>query len=425
MNDRSLLADGLRHHVLERYHAVRALSAKLAAPLSAEDQCVQAMPDASPTKWHLAHTSWFFETVILSAFVPDYRVFDQRFHYLFNSYYESLGPRQARPQRGLITRPGIDEVQRYRTHIDAAMERFITGCDDGAWGSALSLIELGLNHEQQHQELILTDIKYALSMNAFDPAYHEPARPSDRSAPALTWCDFPGGQVEIGHDNSGFAFDNEGPRHAVLLRPYQLANRPVTCGDYLAFIADGGYQRPEFWLSDGWAMVREQGWQAPLYWRHEGEGGWSVYTLHGRQPVNLAEPVCHVSFYEAAAYAAWAEARLPTEFEWEAAVAGLPLEGNWLESAALQPRPAMAGTGLQQAFGDVWEWTRSSYDPYPGFKPLPGAVAEYNGKFMVSQVVLRGGSCASPAGHLRASYRNFFPPSARWQFSGIRLARDL
>jgi len=424
VNDRRLIDGDLRHSVLERYFAVRALSAKLAAPLSAEDQCVQAMPDASPTKWHLAHSSWFFETVILSPFLPDYRVFDERFHYLFNSYYESLGPRQARQQRGLITRPGVDEVQRYRAHIDAAMECFITGCDDRNWQSALGLIELGLNHEQQHQELILTDIKYALSLNAFDPAYQAPVAPNIGAAPALAWCDFPGGQIDIGDSGSGFAFDNECPRHAVLLRPYQLANRPVSCGDYLAFIADGGYERPEYWLSDGWAMVREQGWLAPLYWRHESDGGWSVFTLHGRQALNPAEPVCHVSFYEAAAYAAWAGARLPTEFEWEAAVAALPVEGNWLESAALHPRPATPGAGLQQAFGDVWEWTRSAYDPYPGFKPLPGAVAEYNGKFMISQMVLRGGSCASPAGHLRASYRNFFPPSARWQFSGIRLARD-
>ncbi|MBI2306380.1 MAG: ergothioneine biosynthesis protein EgtB [Rhodocyclales bacterium] len=424
MNARSGIDGALREAIAARYRAVRALTQQLAEPLSAEDQGLQSMPDASPTKWHLAHTSWFFEALILGPLQPGYTPFDARFHFLFNSYYESLGPRQPRPQRGLISRPGCDEIRRYRAHVDAAMQCFIAGCDAAVWEGARPLVELGLNHEQQHQELILTDIKHALSMNAFDPAYLTIAPPAAGSAPALAWCDFPSGQVMIGHDGADFAFDNEGPRHAVLLSPYRLASRPVTCGEYLDFIADGGYARAGLWLSDGWAQVCEQGWQAPLYWRREGAGEWSQFTLHGRRPVATDEPVCHVSFYEAAAYAAWADARLPTEQEWEAAVAGLPVAGHWLEAAALQPRPAPAGPGLQQAFGDVWEWTRSAYDPYPGFRPLPGAAAEYNGKFMVGQLVLRGGSCASPSGHLRASYRNFFPPAARWQFSGIRLARD-
>jgi ergothioneine biosynthesis protein EgtB len=419
----------VRADLAVRYAAVRALSLRLAKPLSAEDQCIQAMPDASPTKWHLGHSSWFFEAVVLAALARDFQPCDPRFHYLFNSYYESLGPRQPRPQRGLITRPGLDEVLRYRQQVDSAMEAFIATCSDADWQRAVPLIELGLNHEQQHQELILTDIKYALALNPFDACY-APAAPSVSNAGvALAWLDFPGGMAQVGHAGNGFAYDNECLRHPVLLAPYRLANRLTTCGDYLAFIDAGGYRRPEFWLSDGWALVQGAGWQAPLYWRKE-EGGdqWSIFTLHGRQPLDPAEPVCHLSFYEAAAYAAWAGARLPTEFEWEAAIDGLPVSGNFLDPARLHPQPAGPESGpqqgLRQAFGDVWAWTRSSYDPYPGFRPLAGAVAEYNGKFMVGQLVLRGGSCATPAGHVRATYRNFFPPAARWQFSGLRLARD-
>lgn len=439
MSDPPQTRGELRRRLLERYSALRAFSLRLAEPLSAEDQGLQSMPDASPTRWHLAHTSWFFETVILDALLPDYPPFDPRFRYFFNSYYETLGPRQPRPQRGLISRPGSNEVRHYRAHVDAAMAAFIAECDDVLWQRALPLVLLGLNHEQQHQELILTDIKHALSMNAFDPVYREAEMPVVAAQPQA-WCEFAGGEVQVGTDGSDngfefeltFAFDNEGPRHAVLLRPYCLASRPVSCGEYLAFIADDGYARPEFWLSDGWALARAQGWEAPLYWRREGAGEWSEFTLHGRRAINPDAPVCHVNLYEAAAFAAWAGARLPTEQEWEAATAGLPTDtGRWLKDepgAWLHPLPApavqSAATGLQQCFGEVWEWTRSSYDPYPGFRPLPGAVAEYNGKFMVGQLVLRGGSCATPPGHIRPSYRNFFPPAARWQFSGFRLARD-
>ncbi|HRP74237.1 MAG TPA: ergothioneine biosynthesis protein EgtB [Rhodocyclaceae bacterium] len=416
-----------RESLVGRFKAVRDLTSAIAAPLSAEDQCIQSMPDASPTKWHLGHTTWFFETVILAAMVPHYRPVDERFAYLFNSYYESLGPRQPRPQRGMITRPGIDEVLQYRQDIDRRMERFLGTCPHDDWEHARSLTILGLNHEQQHQELILTDIKYTLSLNPFEAVYRARGH-SVRSGPVAPseWLNCAGGTVNAGHGvERGFAYDNEKPRHPVILAPYRLANRLVTCGEYLEFMTDGGYACPELWLSDGWAQVCSEGWKAPLYWRDEGTAGWSLFTLHGRRPVDPDEPVCHISFYEAAAYAEWAGARLPTEFEWEAAASNREVTGNFLDPELLHPQAAVAGQGLLQSFGDVWEWTRSSYDPYPGFRPMTGAVAEYNGKFMVGQLVLRGGSCASPPGHLRATYRNFFPPGARWQFSGIRLAGDV
>lgn len=417
---------GVRAVLLEHFGTVRGLTVELAGPLSAEDQCIQPMPDASPTKWHLGHTTWFFETVVLVALSQHHRSVDERFAYLFNSYYESLGPRQPRPQRGMITRPGIDEVMRYREEVDRRMETFLGTCDQDVWAHAEALTTLGLNHEQQHQELILTDIKYALSLNPFEPAYRRHPHAPGGSAVPLAWLEYSGGTVTIGHkEGSRFAYDNEMPAHAVMLQPYRLANRLVTCGEYLAFMADGGYRRPGFWLSDGWATVCSEGWDAPLYWREEGKDDWSVFTLHGRRPVDPNEPVCHVSLYEAAAYAAWAGARLPTEFEWEAAASNVPVTGNFLDPDVVHPQAAVAGAGLLQAFGDAWEWTRSSYDPYPGFRTMKGAVAEYNGKFMVGQLVLRGGSCASPPGHLRATYRNFFPPGARWQFSGIRLAQDI
>ena len=394
-----------------RFDEVRARTVALAAPLSAEDQCVQSMPDASPVKWHLAHTSWFFEAVVLVPHMAGYRPFNERFFYLFNSYYEALGPRHARPQRGLLTRPSLDEVHAYRAHVDAAMRRFIESAQGAAWAAAAPLVELGLNHEQQHQELILTDMLHALWCNPLLPAYDPALAPALRLAqalPARHWVAVPGGTVAVGHGGDGFAFDNETPRHAVLLQPFEIADRLVTCGDYLQFIADGGYERAALWLSDGWAAVQAQGWQAPAYGLAPGDARapaahWQVFGLNGVRPLMDSEPVSQLSFYEAAAYAEWAGARLPTEFEWEAA-------------AAL---PAMT-----QMTGYVWQWTRSSYDPYPGFRPMTGAVAEYNGKFMVSQVVLRGGSCATPAGHTRPTYRNFFPPGARWQFSGLRLARD-
>lgn len=398
--------------IAQHFTQVRAQTLALAAPLSAEDQCIQSMPDASPTKWHLAHTSWFFEAVVLQPHAAGYVPFDSRFFHLFNSYYESLGPRHPRPQRGLLTRPSLAEIHLYRDHVNDAMRSFMAQADASVWEVAAPLIALGLNHEQQHQELILTDILHALSSNPLLPAYQTADAAGLRlstASPALRWLDLPGGVTQVGHEGAGFSFDNETPRHAVLLQPYQIADRLVSCGDYALFMADGGYERPAFWLSDGWAAVQSQGWKSPAYWMAPGDprapsAHWQVFDLHGVQPLDAAAPVAHLSFFEAAAYAEWAGARLPTEFEWEAAC-GAP--------------------GIKQMTGQVWQWTRSSYEPYPGFRPLSGAVSEYNGKFMVGQQVLRGGSRATPAGHVRASYRNFFPPAARWQFSGLRLAKDV
>jgi ergothioneine biosynthesis protein EgtB len=400
-----------REPLAHRFEQVRAHTRALAAPLSAEDQCVQSMPDASPAKWHLAHTSWFFEAVVLVPHAQGYQPFDARFFHLFNSYYEALGPRHPRPHRGLLTRPSLQEVLAYREHVEDAMRSFFRGADADAWRAAAPLVELGLHHEQQHQELLLTDALHLLSCNPLLPAYRSvPGRPVRLATRAddVRWLDGPSGEVLIGQDGAGFAFDNETPRHPVLLQPYRIADRLVTCGEYAAFIADGGYARASLWLSDGWAAVQSQGWQGPAYWIAPGDprapsDEWQVFGLDGVQAIDAAAPVSHLSFYEAAAYAEWAGARLPTEAEWEAA-SGL--------------------TGFRQATGHVWQWTRSSYDPYPGFRPLPGAVGEYNGKFMVGQLVLRGGSCATPPGHARPTYRNFFPPAARWQFTGLRLALD-
>jgi ergothioneine biosynthesis protein EgtB len=403
----------------DRFREVRATSLALAAPLSAEDQCIQSMPDASPTKWHLAHTTWFFETVLLQPHSGGYQPFDARFHYLFNSYYEALGPRHPRPQRGLLTRPSVDEVHAYRRHVDEAVVALLEegGLD---WATVELIVTLGLNHEQQHQELLLTDILHALSCNPLLPAYKPASGPALRLAavpPAVRWIEQAGGVLEVGFAGPGFSFDNETPRHKALLQPYAIADRLVNCGDYAQFIADGGYQRAELWLSDGWAAVQANGWRHPAYWlepddprlglgaqQQQGNAGWQVFGLHGVRPMEADAPVSQLSFYEAAAYAEWAGARLPTEFEWEA---------------------AFDAPGISQMTGHVWQWTRSSYDPYPGFRPMPGIAAEYNGKFMVGQLVLRGGSVATPAGHTRPSYRNFFPPAARWQFSGLRLAKDL
>jgi ergothioneine biosynthesis protein EgtB len=405
-----------------RYCDVRALTEAIAEPLSPEDQTAQSMPDVSPTKWHRAHVTWFFETFVLRAHQPGYRAFDPSFEYLFNSYYESVGPRHPRQSRGVVTRPGAAEIGAYRRHVDAGMVDLLSG-DVAA--EALALVELGLQHEHQHQELMLMDVKHVLSANVTDPVYRASAASPGSSLP-LTWTDHEGGIVEVGHGGAEFAFDNEGPRHRVHLAPFSLASRAVTAGDVLEFIGDGGYERPDLWLSDGWATVRAESWTAPLYWRHEGGADWSLFTLGGRRDVDPSEPVCHVSYYEADAIARWAEARLPTEHEWEAAAAPLPVEGAFLDLDVLHPRAAVAGAGpLQQVYGDVWEWTSSAYLPYPGFRAAPGAVGEYNGKFMVGQHVLRGGACVTPRGHVRATYRNFFPPSARWPFTGLRLARDL
>jgi ergothioneine biosynthesis protein EgtB len=367
---------------------------------------------------------------LLTTFDPAYRVFDPAFHYLFNSYYEAAGPRHPRPQRGMLSRPSVADVMAYRDHVGAAMARLIERCGEDAWAEAGSLVELGLHHEQQHQELILMDIKHVFSLNPLLPAYRPPLRRASVAAAPLSWVDFPGGLDEIGHGGRDFAFDNEMPRHRVWLDPFRLASRPVTCGEFAEFIAEDGYRRPEFWLSEGWATVLEQGWEAPLYW-HAGEDGWRVFTLSGEQRMDPAEPVVHVSFYEADAYAKWAGKRLPTEAEWEVAAQGTidqgaPLSGNLADSHRYHPSAdgGQNAEGLSQLIGDVWEWTASPYTPYPRFRAAQGAIGEYNGKFMSNQMVLRGGAAVTPAGHIRASYRNFFPPTARWAFSGLRLAED-
>jgi len=403
----------------ERFAAVRARSLALGAALSDADATVQSMPDASPAKWHLAHTTWFFETFVLRDHVPGYRLHDERWPFLFNSYYEAEGQRHARNRRGMVTRPTLDEVRAYRAHVDAALAAAIPAL--GA--EALALVELGCHHEEQHQELLVTDLIHLFSCNPLEPALY-PALPAVAGdAAPMGWIERGEQVVEIGQDTrrsgAGFAFDCEGPRHRVLLSPHAIADRPVTNGEWQAFIADGGYREPRHWLSDGWAWVRREGIAAPLYWE-ERDGGWTGFGLDGRRALDPAAPVTHVSFYEADAYASWAGARLPTEAEWEAAAGHDPAAGNQLDGAG--PVGPRAGGGW---FGDVWEWTGSAFRPYPGFAAATGAVGEYNGKFMSGQCVLRGGSCATPRGHARASYRNFFYPHQRWQFTGVRLARDL
>ena len=407
--------------LVESYLEVRHTSLRLCTPLSVEDHSLQAMPDASPAKWHLAHTTWFFETFILSEHAQGYKPFRPAFRNLFNSYYNAIGDRPLRSLRHVLSRPSLDEVHAYRAHVDEAMAALL---QKELPASVRDRIVLGLNHEQQHQELIVTDVKYGLWTNPLRPAYRE--RPTGVASPASQhsspeWHSFDGGLVLAGYDGDGFYFDNEKPKHDVYLNPFQLASRLVTNGEYLQFIEDGGYRKAQFWLSDGWDMVRVNGWSAPLYWEKR-DGGWWNYTVEGMKPVDLNEPVCHVSYYEADAYAHWAGFRLATEFEWEAAARCCVTQGNFLDSGALHPRTARGGKPLSQMFGDVWEWTASPYVPYPGFRAAPGAIGEYNGKFMCNQMVLRGGSCATPQSHIRATYRNFFPPHARWQFMGIRLA---
>jgi ergothioneine biosynthesis protein EgtB len=406
----------------DRYQAVRATTVALCAPLSPEDCCAQSMADASPAKWHLAHTSWFFETLVVAPETADYRPLDPRYRILFNSYYNTVGAQHPRPERGLLTRPSLAEVLAYRRHVDAHVLALLARGVDPA---VADTVRLGIEHEQQHQELLLTDVKHLLSCNPLHPAYRSVAEPLARGATPLGWLRHAGGLQRVGHGGEGFAFDNERPRHQVLLQPFELATRPVTNGELLAFIDDGGYRRPELWLSDGWATVEAAGWDAPAYWSRDG-GAWLTHTLGGLRAVQEAEPVCHVSYYEADAYARWASARLPTEAEWEVAAAARPVDGNLLESGRLHPAaaPVVGDGGLAQLFGDVWEWTQSAYAPYPGYQPPRGALGEYNGKFMCSQLVLRGGSCATPRAHVRATYRNFFYPHQRWQFSGLRLARD-
>jgi ergothioneine biosynthesis protein EgtB len=405
----------------DRLFETRVLSTDLARLLSDEDQVVQVMDDASPTKWHLAHTTWFFEAFILKRFLPSYQVFDERFEYCFNSYYESVGPRQPRPKRGLLTRPSADEVRAYRAFVDEALGRLL---EQPLRPEVAELVELGINHEQQHQELLLTDVLALFAAEPLKPAYRE-ARPGVAAGEAAppSFVSFDGGIFEVGHDGNGFAYDNEGPRHEELIRPFKLATRCVTNAEWIEFIEDGGYATPTLWLADGWNTVNGQGWQGPLYFE-KAEGGYMQMSLIGFRPVDLAAPVTHVSYYEADAFARWAGYRLPTEFEWEVAAASVPLQGRTLGQGHLQPMPAKPGATLQQMFGDVWEWTASAYLPYPGFKAAAGAVGEYNGKFMVNQFVLRGGSCATPDGHIRRTYRNFFYPHQRWQFVGLRLASD-
>ena len=404
-----------------RLFETRVLSTDLARPLSDEDQVVQVMDDASPTKWHLAHTTWFFEAFILKRFLPSYQVFDDRFEYCFNSYYESVGPRQPRPKRGLLTRPSADEVRAYRAFVDEALGRLL---EQPLRPEAAELVELGINHEQQHQELLLTDVLALFAAEPLKPAYREaqPRTAAGEAAPP-SFVSFDGGIFEVGHDGNGFAYDNEGPRHEGLIRPFKLATRCVTNAEWIEFIEDGGYGTPTLWLADGWNTVNGQGWQGPLYFE-KAEGGYMQMSLIGFRPVDLAAPVTHVSYYEADAFARWAGYRLPTEFEWEVAAASVSLQGRTLGQGHLQPMPAKPGATLQQMFGDVWEWTASAYLPYPGFKAAAGAVGEYNGKFMVNQFVLRGASCATPDGHIRRTYRNFFYPHQRWQFVGLRLASD-
>jgi ergothioneine biosynthesis protein EgtB len=407
----------------EVFLATRAATEALAEPLSPEDQQVQSMPDVSPTKWHLAHTSWFFEEFVLARFEPAWQRFHPQFAVLFNSYYESVGARHPRPQRGLLSRPSAAEIMDYRAAVTDATARLLHRTNQP---EVAALVTLGIAHEEQHQELVLMDIKHVLSVNPLQPAYRPRVPAKTGNAAPVRWIAVEGGLRDIGHDGAGFAFDNEQPRHRVWLEPFRLASRLVTAGEYIAFMLDGGYASPTLWLSDGWAAVQAHGWQAPLYWQCD-DGVWSRFTLAGRRPVDPAEPVSHVSFYEAYAFAKWAGRRLPTEAEWECAAHTATADGNFMEGGTLEPRPAALPTasGPAQMFGDLWEWTSSAYAPYPRFREPDGAIGEYNGKFMSGQMVLRGGAAITPRRHIRPTYRNFFPPAARWQFAGIRLAEDV
>jgi len=415
------------------YRTVRTATEELASGLTPEDCTVQSMPDASPVKWHLAHTTWFFETIVLETAAPDHRPFMPEMRVLFNSYYNSIGEQHPRPRRGLLTRPTLEEVHRYREHVDARMQE-LWDRTEAVDGALAAVIEVGLHHEQQHQELILTDLKHLLACNPLRPIYRPRDADGHGVVPRLRWHRYDEGLHAIGHEGEGFAYDNERPRHRIFAEAFELASRPVANGEFQEFIDDGGYHRAELWLDDGWSTVRSQGWRSPLYWERDkgdaagGEGsgsGWRTMTLSGMRPVDPAEPVTHISFYEADAYARWAGARLPSEAEWEISAGRSPIRGNFVESERLHPAPceADAETAHAQAFGDVWEWTASAHAPYPGYRPPPGALGEYNSKFMCSQLVLRGGSCATPLSHIRPTYRNFFYPHQRWQFTGIRLAR--
>ncbi|HEV7445388.1 MAG TPA: ergothioneine biosynthesis protein EgtB [Steroidobacteraceae bacterium] len=414
------LADRISMIQDNRFRLVRAATLALSEPLSPEDYVVQSMPDASPTKWHLAHTTWFFEEFVLQHAVPGYKFHDDQFRYLFNSYYNTVGPMHSRPHRGLLSRPTVEQVLAYRARIDERMKVLLQREDLSP--EILDVITLGLNHEQQHQELLLTDLKHLFSCNPLLPAYVRESATPLRSSPALSFKSFDGGLIEIGHEGDEFSFDNERPRHRTYTTAFHLANRAITNGEYLEFVRAGGYENPVHWLSDGWATVQREGWKRPIYWSASLD---AEFTLTGLRGLNPHSPVCHLSYYEADAFAHWAGARLPSEAEWELAANEAPVRGNFVENRRWHPEPASSDNSLLQMFGDVWEWTQSAYAPYPGFKPAKGALGEYNGKFMVNQLVLRGGSCATPASHIRASYRNFFSPAARWQFTGLRLARDV
>ena len=409
-----------------RFHAVRAMTNTLARPLTAEDMMVQSCPEASPVKWHMAHTTWFFETFVLRPYLADYQPLHPDFLWLFNSYYKSLGEHPEKRLRASFSRPSLDQIRAYRQHVEDGIAQLLAS---GASAEVRDRIELGMHHEQQHQELIATDIKHAFWSNPLQPVYAESRPPRADNSETHQWLDYAGGLVEIGNRGDGFGFDNEFSRHQVFLQPFRLASRPVTCAEYLRFMEDGGYRRPEFWLSDGWDTIQSLGWQAPLYWKQNSSGNWQVFTLHGQESLHdlRSTPVCHLSYYEADAYAHWAGCRLPSEFEWEIAAHNVPITGNLLEGGTLHPQALPNDSNPHQPaqlFGDVWEWTRSPYVAYPGYKAAPGALGEYNGKFMCNQFVLRGGSVTTPASHIRASYRNFFAPATRWQFSGIRLAAD-
>lgn len=414
-----------RHDALQQFRTIRQDSENLCQSLQVEDYVIQTAPEASPAKWHLAHVTWFYETFILSDFSPNYREFHPRFRYLFNSYYEQVGEFFPRSQRGLLSRPTVEEVYRYRAYVDEQMAQLIETANEENWSTIAARLVIGLHHEQQHQELLLTDIKYNLAFNPLRPAYRENLpTPPRRTTSTLNWLEYVGGLESIGHEGKGFAFDNESPRHQMYVPPFRLASRLVTNGEYLEFIEDRSYARSELWLSDGWSTIHKASWQAPLYWEKM-DGQWWQMTLGGMRPLMADEPVCHVSYYEADAFATWKDKRLHTEYEWEIAARDLPIQGNLRDSGFLQPTVAGGDNGLLQMYGDVWEWTQSPYTPYPGYRPQPGALGEYNGKFMCNQLVLRGGSCVTPNDHIRPTYRNFFYPYERWQFKGIRLAEDV
>jgi ergothioneine biosynthesis protein EgtB len=401
--------------LLDQFNRVRLLSEQLCEPLATEDYVVQSMPDVSPPKWHLAHTTWFFETFLLTPYLSGYEVFHPKFGYLFNSYYEAIGDRHPRIQRGLLTRPTVAEIYQYRAYVNDAMRTLLIEHPD-----AVDLVVLGLHHEQQHQELLMTDIKHILACNPLRPAYRADLACLPQVPQRSQWLDYEGGLHAIGHEGEGFAFDNESPRHPVYLQDYQLTSRLVTNGEYLEFMDAGGYQNPAYWLAEGWTARQQENWRSPLYWEQI-DGHWQVMTLGGLRSLDEQEPVCHVSLFEADAFARWAGKRLPTEAEWETAAALLPIQGNFLDQGHLHPAPGNSSN--PQFYGDVWEWTQSAYLPYPGFQSAAGAVGEYNGKFMCNQMVLRGGSCVTPLHHIRPTYRNFFPTAARWQFTGFRLAQ--